>query len=217
MGKMPDFTEEQQIILDEVNQNSFLKKEFYFTGGTVLSHLYYGHRYSEDLDFFSQKRFDPVVLTTLLTEWSRKHRFTFVSEFIEVVLRVKLYFGNQLLKVDFGYYPYSQLEATTNYKDIRVDSLLDIAVNKIQTVTRRTEVKDFVDLYYLLQKFSLWDLREGVRIKFGMDFDPLILGSDLLQVDAFEQLPRMIKPLSLKELKTYFRQQAEILGRTVTK
>ena len=41
--------------------------------------------------------------------------------------------------------------------NLEIDSLLDIAVNKILTLSSRAEVKDFVDLYFLLQKFSLWD------------------------------------------------------------
>lgn len=217
MGKIPIFTKEQQVILDEVNNNSYLCKEFYFTGDTALSHIYLNHRYSDDLDFFTSRRFDPQTVITLLTEWSMRHKFTFISEFIEVVLRIQLSFGNNIVKLDFGYYPYKQLGKGTNYKNIIIDSLLDIAVNKLQTITRRTEVKDFVDLYFLLQKFSLWDLREGVKIKFNMDIEPLILGSDMLLVDEFEHLPKMIEPLTIKQLKSFIREQAQKLGRQAVK
>jgi len=38
---------------------------FYLSGGTGLA-LHLGHRESEDLDFFSQKQFDPVQLQVKL-------------------------------------------------------------------------------------------------------------------------------------------------------
>src|SRR5436190_2938449 len=95
---------------------------------------------------------------------------------------------------------------------IDVDSLIDIAVNKLLVTQQRTEVKDFVDLYFLLKKFTVWDLIEGVRIKFKVTIDPLIIGSDFLKVESFDYLPKMIKPLSLKELKRFFKEKAKDVG-----
>jgi hypothetical protein len=38
---------------------------------------------------------------------------------------------------------------------MRVDSFLDIVVNKICAIADRIDVKDFVDLYYALKKGNL--------------------------------------------------------------
>lgn len=213
MGEIQIFTKEQKIILDVVKQNDFLRSNFYFTGGTALSALYLFHRYSEDLDFFSQEKFDNQVLLTLMEEWGKKHGFSLKSRFIEVVYIFDLAFKSKAnLKVDFSYYPYKRLEKGKVVDNLESDSLLDIAVNKILTVSSRTEVKDFVDLYFLLQKFHVWDLITGVRIKFHREIEPLLLGSDFLKVEDFDFLPKMILPLTLKDLKTFFREKAKEVG-----
>jgi Domain of unknown function (DUF1814). len=43
-----------------------LRNNFYLTGGTCLSEFYLHHRYSEDLDFFSEKEIDIVSITSIL-------------------------------------------------------------------------------------------------------------------------------------------------------
>ena len=121
------------------------------------------------------------------------------------------------LKVDFGYYPYKQIEKPNELNGIKTDSLTDIAVNKFLTITQRNTVKDFVDLYFLLEKFTVWELIEGVRIKFRMQLEPFILASDFLKVEDFSFLPRMIAPLTLGELKSFYRQKAQDLGKKIGK
>ena len=124
--------------------------------------------------------------------------------------------NKSVLKVDFGYYPYPRLENSRIVQEVSLDSLTDIAVNKLLTITQRASVKDFVDLYFLLKKFTIWDLMEGVKIKFKMKLEPFTLASDLLKVEDFDQLPRMIKPLKLDDLKSFYRHKAKAMGlRTV--
>lgn len=214
MGKIQILTKEQRIILDVVKNNEFFRSNFYFTGGTALAVFYLKHRYSDDLDFFSQERFDQQIIFTLVQDWGRKYKFSIKSSrFAEVVYIFMLQFNNNKeLKVDFGYYPYKRIENVIR-DGMKIDSLLDIATNKLLTISQRYDVKDFVDLYFLLEKFSVWDLIEAVKIKFNMELEPLLLGADFLKVEEFDYLPKMIKPLTLKELKEFFRQQALVLGR----
>jgi len=214
MGKIQVLDKEQKIILDEVKKSEFLSTNFYFTGGTALSAFYLQHRYSDDLDFFSRQKLDKQVIFTVIQELSRLHGFTFKSRFVDVVYIFTLIFNNKTeLKLDFAYYPYKQIKNPNELNGIKTDSLIDIAVNKLLIITQRTTVKDFVDLYYLLQQFSIWDLKEGVRIKFNMEIEPLLLASDLLKVEDFDYLPRMIKPLKIDTLKLYFRQKAQEIGK----
>lgn len=182
-----------------------------------MSEFYLQHRYSEDLDFFSEKKFEQQIILTLINEWSKKLNFRFNSRFVEIVFRFALFFPNGAnFKIDFGYYPYPRLEKGLNYRQLEVDSLRDIATNKITTVNQRTEVKDFVDLYFLLKdKYTIWDLLYGAEVKFKqMELDTLILAQDLLKAEDFPSLPKMIKPLTLKQLKEFFREQAKKLGKT---
>lgn len=218
MGKIPTLTKEQKIILGEVSKNEFLTSQFYFTGGTALNAYYLNHRESEDIDFFSKTKFDNQVVFTLMQEWAKLHQFKFDSRFNEVVYVFNLTFKNGAkLKVDFGYYPYKLLEKSKIIDGIAVDSIGDIAVNKLLTIQQRTNVKDFVDLYYLLDKFTVWDLMDGVKIKFGMKIEPLLMAADFMKAAQFETLPKMIKQLSLKDLKAFFINKAEKLGKMVVK
>lgn len=213
MGKIHLITKEQQIILDEVGKNAFLQSSFYFTGGSALSFMHLNHRYSDDLDFFSEKKLDNEVILAIMQKWSEKHYFTFTSRFVEVVYIFNLSFQNKTkLKIDFAYYPYKRIEKGKIIDNLVIDSLLDIAINKLFTVSQRTEVKDFVDLYFLLQTFTVWDLIEGVRVKFRMRLDPLLIASDFLKAEDFDYLPKMIEPLTVKTLKSFFRQKAKKIG-----
>lgn len=82
---------------------------------------------------------------------------------------------------------------------------------------QRTEVKDFVDLYFLLQKFTIWDLMRGTEVKFRLKTDPFLVGIDCLKAESFEDLPKMLVPLKLLELKDFYRGLAKELGMKVVK
>lgn len=218
MGTLQLQTREQEIILDEVKQSDFLKSHFYFTDGTALSAAYLHHRYSDDLDFFSEERFDNQAIFTLVEEWGKKNGFTIEARFSEVVYTFNLAFNNKAeLRVDFAYYPYKRLEKKQTIDNIEIDSLIDIATNKLLTISQRSDVKDFVDLYFLLQKFSVWDLIEGVRVKFRVKIELVLLSADFLKMEDFDYLPKMIKPLTLEELKDFFKKKALELGKTRVK
>jgi len=44
----------QKILLEYFSKEDFIN-DFYLTGGTALAAFYLNHRYSEDLDFFTEK------------------------------------------------------------------------------------------------------------------------------------------------------------------
>ena len=121
--------------------------------------------------------------------------------------------------VDFGHYAYNQIELSRKkYRSMMIDSLRDIASNKLFTINQRTDAKDFVDLYFLLRDhYTVWDLIYSAEKKFQhVGFDLLLLAQDLLKVEDFTSLPRMIKPLTLLQLKQFFRKEAKKLGLQIT-
>lgn len=122
-----------------------------------------------------------------------------------------------IIKVDFAYYPYKRIKKGIKINGVTVDSMCDIATNKLHTITSRTEVKDFVDLYFLLKEFSLWDLLYEVEHKFGMELDLVWLASDFLKVNQFKYLPKMLIPLELKELKKFYKDLTKTVGMRVVK
>jgi len=218
MGTLSFLTKEQQIIYSEVAQNNYIRKNFYFTDGAALSSFYFHHRYSDDLDFFSETSFDNQVIFTLMQEWSKKHQFSLQSRFVEVVYIFDLVFPKNIpLKIDFSYYPYKRIEKGSTIGKVTIDSLFDIGVNKIITVSQRSDVKDFVDLYFILQKINTWDLIHGAKIKFRMEIEPFLLAADFLKVEDFTFLPRMINSLTLAELQSFYRKKARDLGAELLK
>ena len=207
----------QALVLEEFRKNSKLINNFYFTGGTALANYYFHHRYSVDLDFFSDKPFGLTTTIDILNQWSKKLDFTYKLRTIEDITHIfNLTFDdNSVLKVDFAYYPYKRLEKGVNDKGIEIDSLKDIATNKLISIIQRSEVKDFVDLYFLLQRYTVWDLIYAVETKFHMELDILFISANFEKVQDFEFLPRMILPLTIPTLKEFFKQQAKKLSSKV--
>jgi hypothetical protein len=95
-----------------------------------------------------------------------------------------------------------------------VDSFEDIAVNKVCTILSRTESKDFCDLFFILNesRYRLDYLISRAREKeVALDegYGVLAFATNLLIVQELQYLPRMIKPLTLEELRAYFVPLAE--------
>lgn len=199
-----NLTREQRTIFSAVLGEEYIKKNFYFTGGTALSSFYFQHRHSEDLDFFSEKQFDREQIESIVGKWSDKYGFTFENKEREVVRMYMLNFGNTTLKLDFATYPYPKLVKGIDYQGLSIDSLRDIATNKLLCVQSRTDVKDFVDLYYLLSHWNVWEISYGLEKKFRREFDPVMFAEDFMKMQDFTTLPRMIKPLSIDELKSFY-------------
>lgn len=208
-------TDDQLKIISAIG-NEPLLKNFYLSGGTALSAYYLKHRFSDDLDFFIFKDPDKIFL----------HHF---AERLKLLLAAdELYFrrlfdrnlfifklGKQELKTEFTKYPFKQLAKSVIKNGIKIDSLRDIAANKFMTLLDRFDPKDFVDLFFLLKKFKLDKIRRDAEKKFNTKITDLALGSELSKVRHIEALPKMIKEISIKELKDFFGQQAVIMERKI--
>lgn len=207
----------QKIIFDAFRGNRKLSSIFYFTGGTALSEFYLKHRESLDLDFFTQNEFDSQIILEAVQSWSKKYRFIIKSSFIDPTYIYILNFKDgEQLKIDFARYPYPQLNKPKSHDGILVDSFLDLAANKLLLINQRTEVKDFVDLYFILKKFNFWELRDAVKTKFNVEIEPFLAAADFMKVADFEIMPKMYKKLDLETLKKFFQTQAKNLGSQFT-
>ena len=112
---------------------------FYLTGGTALA-LNYGHRKSDDLDFFSPNRFSAAALQT---ELEQPFRFR-----LRVQSEGTLHCELNKVKVSFLYYPYPVLRRFLRYQGVAVSHPMDIALTKITAIAQRGSRRDFVDLYW---------------------------------------------------------------------
>ena len=217
MGQI-GFTSLQQYVFDAFSKSPSARN-FYFTGGTALSVFYLHHRESVDLDFFTENEFNTDEVIEFVEEVSSKKKLTyeFTQKYKTRIFQFKINEKN-LLKVDFNHYPYKRVEKGKRIENLEIDSLRDIGGNKLITINQRTDVKDFVDLYYLLKDhFTLWDLLYVVEAKFRMKLDLLMLASDFMKVEEFDFLPRMLTKLTNKELTAFFLQQAKTIGQKISK
>lgn len=210
-------TEAQKTALRIVGQESAMG-HFYLSGGTALSAFYLTHRLSDDLDFFTR---EDVRLTDASACVARVREAIQATEVRSDRLHDRhLFFFTYPegeLKIEFSRYAFDQLDSPTmdEFSGMRIDSLRDIAANKLAALLDRFDPKDFVDLYFLLNDRSLDDTRRDAVQKFRLQISDLFLGSELAKVRRIEVLPKMLKPLTVSELKSFFTQQARRLKNNV--
>jgi exonuclease III len=170
------------------------------------------------MDFFSEKDFDNELVYPFVQKMAKEiglqERFT-QREKVRIFELVE---GDvSVAKIDFAHYPFRRLQKGEDFQGVEIDSFADIAINKLLSVNQRRDVKDFVDLYFILHlkplKYSVWDLMEGVEKKFGFELDPIMVAADFLKVEEFDFLPKMIRPLDVGELQEFFKDKAREISR----
>lgn len=204
----------ENLFVAGVGQNGYC-----FTGGTALAEFYLQHRHSEDLDVFTRT---PRSIKTDYLDVKRhlEHEGFEVraeseqDEFVRFFVRHPEQSAEEL-KVEFARYAGAQMSPALTVGRVVVDSFEDIAVNKVCAIYGRFEVKDFVDLFFILKesKFTLDHLVGRAKEKEGafdwedaiLEFATKLLGIKDLQLHQI----RMIKPLSLDDLRSYLVPKAE--------
>ena len=196
----------QKLAIDLLAKSS-LREFFYWTGGTLLAYHYLHHRQSVDLDFFSEKKFSLEKLNHFTQGLKQKGGFTTV-DYRKIFDRHEFIFKNkEILRVEFVYYNHEKktLKKRGLLLGVYIDSLDDIAANKVMAYFDRNEPKDLFDIYFLIHKagFTPAKLLSLVRQKFGISFDEASFWSE-----AFKSLPLLnqLEPL-MKEKEEYKRQQ----------
>lgn len=208
-------TPDQTTVLQLFSENELLSKQFCLSGGTALSAFYLHHRYSDDLDFFTDKPFELSIVSPFITAVKNTLK-TNAPTYEHLYDRHIFVFGrNPILKVEFTAYPFLHLDQPLTKNGITIDSKRDIAVNKLFALFDRNEPKDFIDLYFLLQTYSIDTLIDGVKKKFDFTISPLTLGSELLKVRHIDMFPRMITPLSKETLVSFFGTKAHDVGQRI--
>ncbi len=213
MKKLQILTKIQEEFLDYFGRNE-LSKSFYLTGGTALSEYYIPYRYSEDLDFFSEEEINKESIVVFLRSIKSKLNYITYNENTSFNRNIFiLSFKDYLLKTEFTYFPFSQIETPKIIDGVKVDSIIDIAVNKLFTVYQKPRSRDFMDLYMICRKydFSLDELRKKARIKFDWHIDLLKLGSQFLLVKDLKDFPRLISPMDNNDWQEFFLKEAKKL------
>ena len=160
---------------------SGIEQGFYLTGGTALSRGYYGHRYSEDLDFFVN--YSPSYgvwrdnCFAVLEQASKEEGWS-----LEISLRGE-YFGRafvhgaEVLKLEFVNDVPSRVGVPWRHPVLgMLDTRENILANKITAFIDRRAAKDAADLYWLCCEdgLNIMDALVGASGKAAGIFPPYV-------------------------------------------
>jgi len=191
------------LQLSAIEQNTFelLKKlqklpllaKTRLVGGTALA-LQIGHRKSIDLDFFGELDFEIQELIDSIKEFAN---LTILSE----SKNIHIYSINGI-KVDFVNYKYPWIDDAICEDGILLAGIRDIAAMKISAIIGRGTKKDFIDIAFLLQKFSLKNILDFYSSKYN-DGSIFMAMKSLTYFDDAESdiMPDMLMKKSWKQAK----------------
>lgn len=213
--KIQVLTKSQKKLLKEISLFPAMKNDFFLTGGTALSAFYLQHRYSEDLDFFTPvplavKRVIPVInqLVEKLKAKIEIHRS--FETFVEMTVtfeedeKVEIHLAEDT--------PYRLQPTVYNpFYGIYIDNIIDISSNKFSALFERHEMKDFVDIYFIDKEIMKFEEIYLLAKEKHVGLDDYWLCYALRYINEISILPKMIKPVTIEELRSFFNQKIAML------
>ena len=196
-------TQNTKGVLDALG-DSGVSKDFYLAGGTALA-LYLGHRFSVDLDWFAEK-FDYTLAFRRSLEKLGKLGIDIASEHT---------FNGTLdkVKISFFEYPYPLIAPKERQgKNVFLAGLPDIAAMKLEAIGTRGSYKDFIDVYFFLQQYSVAELLSFVRKKFlGLDYNEAHLLKALTYFDdaTGTEMPKLVLQVSWQKIISTIKSKVE--------
>lgn len=136
-------------------------KGFYLVGGTALA-LHLNHRKSFDIDLFSNFDFDSaVILEQIQQDFS-------LQLYLSASNTLKGFVGE--INVDLLAHRYELIAEPETMHEVNVLSVPDIIAMKLNAIsTSGQRSKDFIDIFYLLQNYSLGSMLEFYQKKYKQE------------------------------------------------
>lgn len=185
----------KELLKGLVPQN--LPKGTYLGGGTAVA-LHLGHRRSVDLDFFTPTEF-------VETQWEQ--RFTKELGFKLAQRDWQTLIGTIAgVKISLFGYKHKLIRKPGMFYSTQVASLPDLAAMKIETVVGRGTKRDFIDVYFLAQKYGLRKIFEFYQEKYGnLEERELMIKKGLIFFEEAdkEEMPRMLIKIDWNEVKRW--------------
>lgn len=114
------------------------------------------------------------------------------------------------MKVDIVNYPYKWLEKPIEDDGIKLSGLKDITAMKLAAITNRGSKKDFIDMYFLLQHFSLDDMLGYYKTKYNTNSVYNVIRSLVYFADAENNpMPKMYITAIWNEVKSVIKESVE--------
>lgn len=143
----------QKLMKDEV------LKDFTLVGGTALA-LKLGHRLSIDIDLFTTNDFNSKALISYLqNEYKATNNIIFENT-------IMTYIEN--IKVDLLAHKYPVIAIDNISENLRMISNNDIGAMKLHAIFQSgARLKDFVDMYFLLEENPLKSYLNSYQLKYN--------------------------------------------------
>lgn len=174
-------------------------KDAYLAGGSALA-LHFGHRYSKDFDFFSQKSFDPQNLSKKLQKLG-----DFKKELAKGISLIGSFNG---VKFSYFKYNYPLIAPTAEFLNVAIASPKDIAAMKLTAIMDRGTKRDFVDLYEMAKQGisieKLFDYYDKKYHFLATNRFSLIKAIGYFDDADSDEMPQMIKKIGWNEVKAFF-------------
>jgi len=183
----------------------FFKKDFYLAGGTGLA-LQIGHRDSVDFNFFTYEKIDTKKLFIKLKETFLDFKILKIEE--DENTMIVLIDG---VKVSFFSYPYKLIGKIVNQDNLSIASIEDIGCMKLSAIISRATIKDYIDLYYILQKINLEKLLKKAVVKF-QDIDKNLILRSLVYFKDIKQEKILFKNnnnIEIEEIEKYLKNEVK--------
>lgn len=183
----------------------FKGSPFYLTGGTVLSRVYYKHRFSDDLDYFVNYLSDFEKLAEI-----QVNKLSQVFEDVEVDYRgeyfYRIFVSQRQFKIELVNDVPAHIGDLIEHPIFGlIDSKENILTNKLTAVMDRAMPKDIVDIYFLLKdginlKQALTDVHSKVA-----GVPPLYIAKILGEFDysLLDTEIKWIRPVPSEEIKKF--------------
>lgn len=199
---------EQRQLAESLARQTWLEK-FYLAGGTALA-LQLGHRQSIDFDFFTAGSF---TARSIIEKLKALGAFELLGEDADTV-----HGTINGVKVSFFKYNYPMLYECATYRCLRIASIEEVALMKLEAIAGRGNKKDFIDLYFILERFPLRQLFNEYERKYGKAIANHyhLLKSFSYFEDAERQLmPLMLRPVVWEKVKQEIvRAVRDMMGKT---
>ncbi len=201
-------------------------EQFYLVGGTALSLFYLKHRRSNDLDFFTaaeelidpfSRRLEERLRTDDGMEVQRQRGF---RSFVELTVQK----GKETTLIHLAQDAPFRFKSTVvfpGYPNLRVENLEDLAAGKFLALFGRATLRDFIDIYALIQggHFRPEELIERAKKK-DPGFDLYWLGVAFERIKTFQrdapELLMLLQPVPFQELSGFFDRWRKELSKDLT-
>lgn len=158
------------------------KNRFYLAGGTGLA-LQLGHRVSEDFDFFTAVPFKNELLNSELHKLFPTHTISVIQN-EENTYTCLL---NDDIKLSFFKLEYENIFPFVDTEYFNIAGIFEIGIMKMLALPRAS-YKDYVDLYYILNKYNLSELIDSAKKK-HKDLNKSIYLKCLLSFEDLDMQP----------------------------